>query len=61
MAYNFQTGSNKIKMLMEYEGETQKVLYYNPVFVALLFGRKCDVLTQNGDCSRIPLGHLTCH
>jgi hypothetical protein len=26
MAYNFQTGNNKIKLLMEYESTTQNVL-----------------------------------
>jgi hypothetical protein len=26
MAYNFQTGNNKIKLLKEYESVTQKVL-----------------------------------
>jgi hypothetical protein len=29
VAYNFQTGNNKIKLLMEYEGVTQKVLFGN--------------------------------
>jgi hypothetical protein len=27
VAYNFQTGDNKIKLLMEYEGVSQKVLF----------------------------------
>jgi hypothetical protein len=40
VAYNFQTGSNKIKLLMEYEGVTQKVLFGNAVLAALLSGRK---------------------
>jgi hypothetical protein len=28
MAYDFQTGNNKINLLMEYESVTQKVLLY---------------------------------
>jgi hypothetical protein len=31
MAYNFQTGNNKIKLLTEYEGVTQNVLFGNAV------------------------------
>jgi hypothetical protein len=41
----------KIKLLTEYESVTQKVLFDN-VLDALMFGRKYDVITQNGDCSR---------
>jgi DUF917 family protein len=49
VAYNFQTGNNKIKLLMEYEGVTQKVLFGNTVLAALMSGRKYDVLPQIGD------------
>jgi hypothetical protein len=52
VAYNFQTGNNKIKLLTEYEGVTQKVLFGNAVLAALMSGRKYDVIPQNGDCSR---------
>jgi hypothetical protein len=52
VAYNFQTGNNNIKLLMEYEGVTQKVLFGNAVLAALMSGRKYDVIPQNGDCSR---------
>jgi hypothetical protein len=37
VAYNFQTG-NKIKLLTEYEGVTQKVLFGNAVLAALMSG-----------------------
>jgi DUF917 family protein len=46
VAYNFQTGNNKIKLLTEYEGVTQKVLIGNAVLVALMSGRKYDVIPQ---------------
>jgi hypothetical protein len=36
VAYNFQTGNNKIKLLTEYEGVTQKVLFGNAVLAVLL-------------------------
>jgi hypothetical protein len=36
VAYNFQTGNNKIKLLTEYEDTTQKVLFRNAVFAALM-------------------------
>jgi hypothetical protein len=49
VAYNFQTGKNKIKLLTEYEGVTQKVLFGNAVLAALMSGRKYDVITQIGD------------
>jgi hypothetical protein len=49
VAYNFQTGSNKIKLLMEYEGITQNVLFGNAVLAALMSGRKYDVIPQIGD------------
>jgi hypothetical protein len=52
VAYNFQTGNNKIKLLTEYEGVTQKVLFGNAALAALMSGRKYDVIPQNGDCSR---------
>jgi DUF917 family protein len=49
VAYNFQTGSNKIKLLTEYKGVTQKVLFSNAVLAALMSGRKYDVIPKNGD------------
>jgi hypothetical protein len=52
VAYNFQTGNNKINVLTEYEGVTQKVLFGNAVLAALMSGKKYDVTPQNGDCSR---------
>jgi hypothetical protein len=52
VAYNFQTGNNKIKLRMEYENVTEKVLFDNAVLAALMSGRKYDVIPQNGDCSR---------
>jgi hypothetical protein len=53
VAYNyFQTRNNEIKLLMEYEGVTQKVLFGNAVLAALMCGGKYDVIPQNGDCSR---------
>jgi hypothetical protein len=36
VAYNFQTGNNKTKLLTEYEGVTQKVLFGNAVLAVLL-------------------------
>jgi hypothetical protein len=48
----FQTESNKIKLLKECENVTQKVLFGNTVFAALMPGRKYDVIPQNGECSR---------
>jgi hypothetical protein len=44
VAYNFQTGNNKIKLLTECEGVTQKVLCGNAVLAALMSGRKYDVI-----------------
>jgi hypothetical protein len=44
VAYNFQTGKNKIKLLTEYEGVTQKVLFGSAVLAALMSGRKYDVI-----------------
>jgi hypothetical protein len=34
VVYNFQTGNNKIKLLTEYEGVTQNVLFGNAVLAA---------------------------
>jgi hypothetical protein len=42
VAYNFKTGNNKIKLLTEYEGVTQNVLFRNAVLAALMSGRKYD-------------------
>jgi hypothetical protein len=49
VAYNFQTEINKIKLPTEYENVTQNVLFGNAVLVALMSGRKYDVIPQNGD------------
>jgi hypothetical protein len=49
MAYNFQTGNNKIKLLTEYGGVTQKVLFGKAVLAALMSGGKYDVIPQIGD------------
>jgi DUF917 family protein len=49
VAYNFQTGNNKIKLLTEYEGVTQKVVFGNAILAALMSGRKYDVIPQIGD------------
>jgi hypothetical protein len=51
VAYNFQIGNNKIKLLREYENVTQQVLFGNAVIAALISGRKYDI-PQNGNCSR---------
>jgi hypothetical protein len=53
VAYNIQTGKNKIELLMEYESVTKKVLFGNSVLAAIMFARKYDVIPQNGDCSLI--------
>jgi hypothetical protein len=37
---------------MEYESATQTVLFGKAVLAALMTGRKYDVISQNGDCSR---------
>jgi hypothetical protein len=52
VAYNFQTGNNKIKLLTEYESVTRKVLIDSSVLAALVPGRKYYVIPQNGNCSR---------
>jgi hypothetical protein len=48
VAYNFQTGNNKIKLLTKYEDVTQEVLFGNAVLAALMSGRKY-VIPQIGD------------
>jgi hypothetical protein len=52
VTYNFQTVINKIKLLTEYESVTQKGLYGDAAFASMMAGRKYDVISQNGDCSR---------
>jgi hypothetical protein len=52
VTYNFQIANNKVKLLTEYEGVTQKVLFGDTVLATLMSGRKYDVIPQNGDCSR---------
>jgi hypothetical protein len=52
VAHHFQTASNKIKLLTEYESVTQKGLFVNAVFAAMMPGRKYDLIPQNGDCSK---------
>jgi hypothetical protein len=51
MSYNFQTGENKINLLMEYKNLAQNVLF-DDVLAALIYGRKYDIIPRNGDCSR---------
>jgi formylmethanofuran dehydrogenase subunit A len=41
-----------MKLLTEYENVAQKVLFNNAILAALMSGRKYDVISQNGDCSR---------
>jgi hypothetical protein len=38
VAYNFETGKNKMKLLTEYENVTQKVLFGSAVLAALISG-----------------------
>jgi hypothetical protein len=38
-----------MKLLTEYEGVTQKVLFDNAILAALMSGRKYDVIPQIGD------------
>jgi hypothetical protein len=45
----FKPEKNKIKLLTEYEDVTQKVLFGNAVLVALMSGRKYDVIPQIGN------------
>jgi hypothetical protein len=52
VAYNFQIGNNKTKLLTEYENVTQKVLFGNAVLASLMSGTKYAIMPQNGDCSR---------
>jgi hypothetical protein len=47
VAYYFPTKNNKIKLLMEYENVTQKVLSGNAVLAALMSETKYDI-PQNG-------------
>jgi hypothetical protein len=42
VAYNFQTGNNKTKLLMEYKNVTQEVSFDNAVLAALMSRRKYD-------------------
>jgi hypothetical protein len=55
VAYNFQTGNKKIKLLTEYEDVTQKVLFGNAVLAALMSGRKYDVIPQTGDVTELSM------
>jgi hypothetical protein len=41
-----------MKLLMEYENVTPKVLVGNAVLAALMSERKYDIVTQNGDYSK---------
>jgi hypothetical protein len=52
VAYHFQTEKNRSKIPTEYEIVTHKVSFGNAVLIALMFGRKYDVISQNGKCSR---------
>jgi hypothetical protein len=51
MAYNFRTGKVKMKVHMEHENVTQKVLFGNVVHAVLLSGRNYDIIPENCDCS----------
>jgi hypothetical protein len=51
VAYNFEIGNDKIKLLTEYENVTQNVLFGNAMLAAFMSGRKYDVILQNVDCS----------
>jgi hypothetical protein len=44
VAYNFEIGNNRMKLLTEYESITQKVLFENAVLSALMSERKYDVI-----------------
>jgi hypothetical protein len=50
VAYNFRTGNNILKLLTEYESVTQKALFGIAVLAALMFERKHDIISKNGDC-----------
>jgi hypothetical protein len=52
VAYNFQTGNNKIKLLTEYKIVTQKVCLITLYSPHCYLGEKYDVIPQNGDSSR---------
>jgi hypothetical protein len=49
VAYNFQTGNNKLKLLMQYESVIQEVLFGNVLCAKLMSWRKYNVIPQN-DC-----------
>jgi hypothetical protein len=49
VAYNFQLGKHKVKLLTEYENTTEKVLRGNAVLAALMPGRKYDIVPTNRD------------
>jgi hypothetical protein len=51
VAYKFETARNKVKLLIEYESISQRVLFDNGVLAAFMTGREYDVRPQNGDCS----------
>lgn len=38
---------------MEYESVTQEVLFGNATLIALMSGRKYDVIPQNGNCGNV--------
>jgi hypothetical protein len=50
VAYNFQTGNNRIKQHTECESIFQKLLFGSAVLITLMSGRKY-VMPQYGDCS----------
>jgi hypothetical protein len=61
VAYNFQTGNIKIKLFIDYESVTQKVLFGKAVLTALMSGINYDVISENGDCSRLSeRGYSSC-
>jgi hypothetical protein len=43
------------KLLTEYEGVTQKVLFGNAVLTTLMSGRKYDVIPQIGDVTELSM------
>jgi hypothetical protein len=52
MAYNFEIRSERIKLLIKYENVTQHVLFSNTFLSELIYVRKYDVITLNGESSR---------
>jgi 3-phosphoglycerate kinase len=50
--YNIKNVNKRIKVIKEYENITEKLLLGGAVLAAFMSGRKCDVIPQNGDCSR---------